>query len=150
MERNYISYRRMNYNKLDKILTDFEKSFSSAAMKVFMDKLQEEQEQSGFDTAFDINVSITSACTVKALKDGELSSRFSFRKRAKINYAEPSCSPNEETDSDYEVRNILPNGTKIVKSIPLDLTPSDKSEDDESSLTSVNVEDEDGDNDDIS
>ncbi|CAB4428000.1 unnamed protein product [Rhizophagus irregularis] len=133
------------------------------AMKVFMDKLQEEQEQSGFDTAFDINVSITSACTVKALKDGELSSRFSFRKRAKINYAEPSCSPNEETDSDYENKNeqsefvrkfllgnILPNGTKIVKSIPLDLTPSDKSEDDESSLTSVNVEDEDGDNDDIS
>lgn len=46
--------------------------------------------------------------------------------------------------------NTLPNGTKIAKSIPLDLTPSDESEDDESSLTSVNDEDEDGDNDDIS
>uniref|UniRef100_U9TIR7 Uncharacterized protein n=1 Tax=Rhizophagus irregularis (strain DAOM 181602 / DAOM 197198 / MUCL 43194) TaxID=747089 RepID=U9TIR7_RHIID len=69
-----------------------------------MDKLRKEQEQRGFDTAFDINVSITSACTVKALKDGGPSSRFSFRKRAKINYAEPSCSPNEEIDSDYEVR----------------------------------------------
>ncbi|RGB39451.1 hypothetical protein C1646_803318 [Rhizophagus diaphanus] len=119
--------------------------------------------------------SITSACTVKALKDGGPSSRFSFRKRAKINYAEPSCSPNEETDSDYEkdeeqkrtkrvrfheekpkeksssgirvsisfifvhkflLGNTLPNGTKIAKLTPLDLTPSDESEDDESSLTS--------------
>jgi hypothetical protein len=31
-----------------------------------MDKLRKEQKQRG--TAFDINVSITSACTVKALK----------------------------------------------------------------------------------
>ncbi|CAB4383286.1 unnamed protein product [Rhizophagus irregularis] len=65
-----------------------------------MDKLRKEQEQRGFDTAFDINLVESNT---HWLEDGGPSSRFSFRKRAKINYAEPSCSPNEEIDSDYEV-----------------------------------------------
>ncbi|CAB4495898.1 unnamed protein product [Rhizophagus irregularis] len=113
-----------------------------------MDKLRKEQEQRGFDTAFDINLVESNT---HWLEDGGPSSRFSFRKRAKINYAEPSCSPNEEIDSDYETKNKNEQSeTKIAKSTPLDFTPSDESEDDESSLTSVNDEDEDGDNDDIS
>ncbi|UZO18278.1 uncharacterized protein OCT59_009595 [Rhizophagus irregularis] len=111
-----------------------------------MDKLRKEQEQRGFDTAFDINLVESNT---HWLEDGGPSSRFSFRKRAKINYAEPSCSPNEEIDSDYENKNEQ-SETKIAKSTPLDFTPSDESEDDESSLTSANDEDEDGDNDDIS
>ncbi|GBC04384.1 hypothetical protein RclHR1_05650012 [Rhizophagus clarus] len=77
--------------------------------------------------------------------DGGPTSRFLFRKRAKINYAEPSCSSKEETDSDYEV-NTLPSGTIIAKPTPLDLTPSDESEDNE---PSVNEYDDDDDNDDI-
>ncbi len=53
-------------NKLDKIITDFEKSFSTAEVKEFVDKLREEQEERGFDTACKINA--TSASAVKALE----------------------------------------------------------------------------------
>ncbi|CAG8609652.1 49_t:CDS:2 [Funneliformis mosseae] len=52
--------------KLDKIITDFEKLFSTAETKEFIDKLREEQEERRFNSAFQINV--TSSCTVKALK----------------------------------------------------------------------------------
>ncbi|CAG8592793.1 8004_t:CDS:2 [Funneliformis caledonium] len=55
-------------NKSNKILTDFEKSFSTIKMKEFNDNLREEQEQRGIVTAFNINV--TSAYTVKALEGG--------------------------------------------------------------------------------
>ncbi|GES87055.1 hypothetical protein GLOIN_2v1495217 [Rhizophagus clarus] len=155
------------------------KSDIYASLRSYRAKDNHEQEQRGFDTAFDINV--TSACTVKALEgyctnqarigelknneheDGGPTSRFLFRKRAKINYAEPSCSSKEETDSDYEkdeeqktkkasalsseIRvNTLPSGTIIAKPTPLDLTPSDESEDNE---PSVNEYDDDDDNDDI-
>ncbi len=55
-------------NKLSKILSDFEKSFSTAEVKEFIDKLRKEQEERGFDMALQFNV--TSACTVKALEVG--------------------------------------------------------------------------------
>lgn len=47
-------------------MTDFEKSFSTAEVKEFVDKLREEQEERGFDTACKINA--TSASAVKALE----------------------------------------------------------------------------------
>ncbi|CAG8562146.1 10504_t:CDS:2 [Dentiscutata erythropus] len=53
-------------NKLDKILTNFEKLFSTAEVKEFVDKLQEEQEERGFDEVLRLNVA--SACTIKALE----------------------------------------------------------------------------------
>ncbi|RGB37633.1 hypothetical protein C1646_666094 [Rhizophagus diaphanus] len=65
------SYRKNdNYvnvnNKLNKIITDFEKLFFTTEVKEFIDKLQEEQKECKFNSAFQINV--TSSCTLKALK----------------------------------------------------------------------------------
>ncbi|RHZ48903.1 hypothetical protein Glove_537g10 [Diversispora epigaea] len=55
-------------NKLNKILLGFDKSFSMTEVKKFIDILREEQEERGFDSAFQVN--ITSACTVKVLQIG--------------------------------------------------------------------------------
>lgn len=51
---------------MDKVITDFEKLFSTAEVKEFVDKLREEQDERGFDTACKINA--TSASAVKALE----------------------------------------------------------------------------------
>ncbi|CAB4428781.1 unnamed protein product [Rhizophagus irregularis] len=103
-----------------RIITDFEKSFSTAEVKEFVDKLREEQEERGFDTACKINA--TSASAVKALEchrmnhtrinelnndeheEGGSSRRFSLRTRPRINYAESLYSSKEETEPTYKMQ----------------------------------------------
>ncbi|CAG8632796.1 3026_t:CDS:2, partial [Acaulospora colombiana] len=112
-------------NKLDKILLGFDKSFSTAEVEEFIDKLREEQEVRGFDTAFQTNVA--SACTVKALqsyrmnqvlidelkdehKKGGPSSVMVLRKRKnRVNYAESLSEV--ETNSDHEEKSKEVNDT---------------------------------------
>ncbi|CAG8581236.1 12492_t:CDS:2 [Acaulospora morrowiae] len=85
-------------------------------LKEFIDKLREDQEERGFDTAFQINVA--PVCTIKALKsyrtnqvliselkdenkEGEPYSGMVLRKRKnRVNYAESLSEV--ETDLDYE------------------------------------------------
>ncbi|PKC14819.1 hypothetical protein RhiirA5_495062 [Rhizophagus irregularis] len=62
---NHVNHVYVN-SKLDKVITDFEKLFSTAEVKEFVDKLREEQDERGFDTACKINA--TSASAVKALE----------------------------------------------------------------------------------
>ncbi|CAG8468510.1 6191_t:CDS:2 [Paraglomus occultum] len=83
---------------LGKILSDFEKSFSTAEVKEFIDKLRAEQEEREFDRAFQVDV--TSACTVKALR-GYCTNRTIINelKNDKCEYGEASTR---------ELRNIAP------------------------------------------
>ncbi|CAJ0886045.1 2784_t:CDS:10 [Entrophospora sp. SA101] len=104
-------------NKLSKILSDFEKSFSTAEVKEFIVKLQKEQGEHDFDMALQFNV--TSASTVKALKgyrtnqmlinelkDDEYEeeggpSYSKVESRKWKNKVDTKSSSEEETDFDY-------------------------------------------------
>ncbi|CAB4434264.1 unnamed protein product [Rhizophagus irregularis] len=72
---NHVNHVYVN-SKLDKVITDFEKLFSTAEVKEFVDKLREEQEERGFDTACKINA--TSASAVKALEGHRPSASFLY------------------------------------------------------------------------
>ncbi|GET61618.1 hypothetical protein GLOIN_2v1566052 [Rhizophagus irregularis DAOM 181602=DAOM 197198] len=72
---NHVNHVYVN-SKLDKVITDFEKLFSTAEVKEFVDKLREEQDERGFDTACKINA--TSASAVKALEGHRPSASFLY------------------------------------------------------------------------
>ncbi|PKY42997.1 hypothetical protein RhiirA4_540792 [Rhizophagus irregularis] len=93
---NHVNHVYVN-SKLDKVITDFEKLFSTAEVKEFVDKLREEQEERGFDTACKINA--TSASAVKAL---EISLEKDVFKSAIIT----PLSPNHQFRKEYIVDRI--------------------------------------------
>ncbi|RIB15834.1 hypothetical protein C2G38_2143388 [Gigaspora rosea] len=117
-------------NKLDKILSNFEKLFSTTEVKEFVDKLREEQEERGFDTAIQINVA--SACAIKALKGyhmnqtviNELKKNYKCEEgpsktksmKRKNNINEDNASSEIENSSEYDEK---PN--KIKKQVTNDI-----------------------------
>ncbi|CAG8788687.1 28809_t:CDS:2, partial [Racocetra persica] len=129
-------------NKLDKILSNFEKLFSTAEVKEFVDKLREEQEERGFETALQINVA--SACAIKALKGYRMNqtvinelknnkceegpSKTKSMKR-KNNLNEEDASSEIENSSEYDERpnKIKKQATNGIEEVISSSGASDKS-----------------------
>ncbi|CAG8704144.1 611_t:CDS:2, partial [Racocetra fulgida] len=117
-------------NKLDKILSNFEKLFSTTEVKEFVDKLREEQEERGFDTALQVNVA--SACAIKALKEGPSKTKSMKRNKDDV-------SSEIENSSEYDER---PNKIKKQTTNDIEEVIRNSVTSDESNEIKIKVSDE--------